>query len=245
MSLEWRGTPNCSGGNLGRLYIFPHICEGWFEGSIATLQNPGRQASAHYVVSGHDVAQLVSEDDTAWHCGNRWYNWRSLSIELCGTTADPPSRATLSTAAALMADMSRRWFGGARLALGRDGNVMLHRWVSDTSCPSTTDIDYLIEKANSLLGYGGETEGTEEEMQLTDRITDGMIMDGTSYASVGNCLYWAERNTEKLLVEVSALSAAVRALAEAKGADPDEIAVKVGDAVKAKLEGISLSVTTD
>ena len=82
-------------------------------------------------------------------------------------------------------------------------------------------------------------------MQLTDRITDGMIMDGTSYASVGNCLYWAERNTEKLLVEVSALSAAVRALAEAKGADPDEIAVKVGDAVKAKLEGISLSVTTD
>ena len=240
MSIEWRGTPNYSGGNLGRLYIFPHICEGRYEGSIATLQNPSRQASAHYVVSGDDVAQLVSEDDTAWHCGNRWYNWRSLSIELCGTTADPPSRGTLATAAALMADMSRRWLGGARLVLGRDGNVMLHRWVADTSCPSTTDIGYLIEKANILLGYG---DGTEDEMNLNDRITDGYIMDGTTYASVGNCIYWAERNTERLLAEVSALSAAVKALAEAKGADPDEVAAKVGEAVRAKLEGISLSVT--
>lgn len=241
MNIEWRGTPNYSGGNLGRLYIFPHICEGWYEGSITTLQNPSRQASAHYVVSGDDVAQLVSEDDTAWHCGNSWYNKRSLSIELCGTTADPPSRGTLATAAALMADMSRRWLGGKRLVLGKDGNVMLHKWVYDTSCPSTTDIGYLLEKANANLGYEDESE---EDMQLGDMIVDdGYIMDGSTYANVGNCIYWAERNTEKLLAEVSALSAAVKALAEAKGADPDEVAAKVGEAVKAKLEGISLSVT--
>ena len=52
MSLTWYGTQNYTPGNDGRLYIFPHICEGWWDGSISTLQNPARQASAHYVVSG-------------------------------------------------------------------------------------------------------------------------------------------------------------------------------------------------
>lgn len=97
MSLTWYGTPNFSYGNNGRFYIFVHICEGWWDGSIATLQNPDRQASAHYVISGSDIAQLVSENDTAWHCGNYWYNRRSLGIELCGTTANPPSTEALDT----------------------------------------------------------------------------------------------------------------------------------------------------
>ena len=61
MSVTWYGTPNFSYGNNGRFYIFVHICEGWWDGSISTLQNPARQASAHYVISGSDVAQLVSE----------------------------------------------------------------------------------------------------------------------------------------------------------------------------------------
>ena len=166
MSYEWRGTSNYTKGNQGRKWIFPHICEGWYEGSIATLQNPSRQASAHYVVEGSKVAQLVKEANTAWHCGNWYYNCRSLSIEMAGTTANPPTRETLNTAAELMADMSRYWFGGAKLVLGKDGNVMLHKWVSSTSCPSTADIDYLLEKANSLLGYNQEEP--KEEPDMTD-----------------------------------------------------------------------------
>lgn len=152
-NVEWRGTSNYSKGNSGRLYLFPHICEGWYEGSISTLQNPSRQASAHYVINETQVAQLVKEEDTAWHCGNRWYNWRSISYELCGTTANPPTRTTLDTCAAMMADASRRYFGGAKLELGK--NVMLHKMVSNTSCPATTDINYLIAKANEILGQGG------------------------------------------------------------------------------------------
>lgn len=153
MGIEWRGTPNYSSGNSGRLYLFPHICEGWYEGSISTLQNPTRQASAHYVIDGDKIAQLVDEKNTAWHCGNRWYNWRSISYELCGTTANPPSKSTLDTCAGLMADASKRYFGGAKLVLG--SNVMLHKMVYATSCPATTDIDYLISKANEILGKGG------------------------------------------------------------------------------------------
>lgn len=239
MSLYWAGSPNYSNGYINRSYIFPHITEGGFAGSVATLQNPSRQASAHYVVEGDKVAQLVSENDTAWHCGNSWYNKRSLSIELVGTTDNPPTKETLDTAAELMADMSRRWFGGKRLVLGKEGNVMLHKWVYDTSCPSTTDIDYLLLKANTILGYE-EDEG-EDDMQLNDMIVDdGYIMDGTSYASVGNCIYWAERNTEKILTQVTALSAAVEALTANAGANPNDIASIIEKAVKEKLETLEI-----
>ena len=239
MNLWWAGTPNYTSGYISRSYIFPHITEGGFQGSIATLQNPSRKASAHYVVDGDEVAQLVSEDDTAWHCGHSWYNKRSLSIELVGTTDNPPNRDTLATAAELMADMSRRYFGGKRLVLGKDGNVMLHKWVYDTSCPSTTDIDYLMEKANAILGYEDESE---EDMQLGDMIVeDGYIMDGSTYANVGNCIYWAERNTEKILAQVTALSAAVEALSKVNGADPREIAAIVEKAVTEKMQKMTVN----
>lgn len=154
MSITWYGTPNFSYGNNGRFYIFVHICEGWWDGSISTLQNPARQASAHYVISGSDVAQLVSENDSAWHCGNYWYNRRSLSIELCGTTANPPSTETLDTCAKLLADMSKRHLGGAKLVHGE--NIIYHREVYATSCPSTANVDYAVAQANKILGYGGE-----------------------------------------------------------------------------------------
>ena len=161
MGADWVGSPNYNRGNSGRLYLFPHWTCGGFAGSVSTLQNPSRQASAHYVIEGSEVAQLVSEDDTAWHCGNSWYNWRSISYELVGWPGNPPSRETLDTCAAMMADASRRYFGGAELVLG--GNVMLHKMVSATSCPGETDIGYLVAKANELLGQGGAPEPAEPD----------------------------------------------------------------------------------
>lgn len=111
------------------------------------------------------------------------------------------------------------------------------------------DLDKAYIDADQWALYAGaaETNDTESEddMQLGDRITDGMIMDGTSYANVGNCLYWAEQNTEKLLVQVEALTAAVEALAKAQGADPDAIAQTVESAVKAKLDGLKLTVSAE
>lgn len=153
MGVYWAGTPNFNQGNEGRQFLFPHWTAGGFDGSVATLQNPGRGASAHYVIEGSKVAQLVDERDTSWHCGNRWYNWRSIGYELVGWPGNPPSRDTLDTAAGMMAAASRQYFGGAPLVLG--GNVMLHKMVSATSCPGETDIAYLLAKANEQLGSGG------------------------------------------------------------------------------------------
>lgn len=166
MGAYWAGTPNYNNGNDGRLYLFPHWTCGGFEGSVATLQNPARQASAHYVIEGDRVAQLVNENDTAWHCGSYWHNHRSIGYELVGCPGNPPSRATLDTCAAMMADASSRYFGGAALVLG--GNVMLHRDVAATSCPGETDIGYLLAKANEILGHGGSPSAPAEPTASPD-----------------------------------------------------------------------------
>lgn len=151
-NIYWDGSPNYTSGNDGIAYFFPHWTVGGFAGSVATLKNPSRQASAHYVIEGNKAAQLVSENDTAWHCDNWFYNRRSLSYELVGWPGNPPSKATLDTCARLMAKASQNYFKGAKLVLGQ--NVMLHKMVSATSCPGETDITYLIAKANEILGKG-------------------------------------------------------------------------------------------
>ena len=56
--------------------------------------------------------------------------------------------------------------------------------------------------------------GGEPEMDMNDRITDGYIMDGTTYATVGNCIYWAERNAEKAVNAVNLLADQVRELSD-------------------------------
>ena len=151
-NVYWAGTPNYTPGNFGVEALFPHWTCGGFDGSVATLQNPDRQASAHYVIEGGRVAQLVSEDDSAWHCGNYYYNMRAISYELVGWPGNPPSYETLDTCARMMAEASRRYFGGATLVLGQ--NVMLHKWVYSTDCPGETDIDWLVSRANDYLGGG-------------------------------------------------------------------------------------------
>lgn len=161
-NVYWAGTPNYTSGNYGIVALFPHWTCGGFDGSVSTLQNPDRQASAHYVIEGGKVAQLVSEDDSAWHCGNYYYNMRAISYELVGWTGNPPSYDTLDTCARMMADASRRYFGGAPLVLGE--NVMLHKWVSDTDCPGETDIDWLVSTANEYLG--GDEEMTNDQIKL-------------------------------------------------------------------------------
>lgn len=158
-NIWWEGTDNYTPGNFGIEALFPHWTCGGFWPSVRTLQDPSREASAHYVIEGNDVAQLIDESDSAWHCGNYYYNMRAISYELVGWPGNPPSYETLDTCAYMMAQASHDYFDGADLVLGE--NVMLHRWVRATDCPGETDIDYLIEKANQILH--GE-EGEDDDM---------------------------------------------------------------------------------
>lgn len=56
-----------------------------------------------------------------------------------------------------------------------------------------------------------EMEGVSD-MQLDDRVTDGTVMNGTTYATVGNLLYWSEQNAEKALAEARAARQEIKSL---------------------------------
>lgn len=99
-----------------------------------------RQASAHYGVNGFAIGQYVDEKDTAWHCGNFYWNQRSIGIELANDGGAGSnwhvSDKTISTAINLIADICKR-NGIKKLNYTGDmsGNLCMHRWVASTSCP--------------------------------------------------------------------------------------------------------------
>lgn len=99
----------------------------------------GREASAHYGVSGDYVAQYVYDDDTAWTNGNLDSNRRSITVEHANKTLDMPG-----TENDYLVD-EKTFFSGARLiAHGhhlhgitpkRNVSVRQHNEFSATACP--------------------------------------------------------------------------------------------------------------
>ena len=99
----------------------------------------GRQASAHYGVSGDFVAQYVFDDDTAWANGNLDSNRRSIAVEHANKTLDMPG-----TENDYLVD-EKTFFSGARLiAHGhhrfnlkpkRNVTVRRHGEFTPTACP--------------------------------------------------------------------------------------------------------------
>jgi N-acetyl-anhydromuramyl-L-alanine amidase AmpD len=75
------------GASLSRIVI--HTAQGPYTSVYNWFANPAAKASAHYVVgSGGDVAQMVADEDTAWHAGNWSYNQSSIGIEHEGYVDD-------------------------------------------------------------------------------------------------------------------------------------------------------------
>lgn len=61
-------------------------------------------------------------------------------------------------------------------------------------------------------------------------------------AKLGDRIAGIDNKTNQLITQVTALTEAIKTLAESKGADPDTIAKIVQDAVKAKLENLKITV---
>ncbi len=61
-------------------------------------------------------------------------------------------------------------------------------------------------------------------------------------AKLGDRVAGIDNKTSQLITQVTALTEAVKTLAESKGADPDTIAKVVQDAVKTKLENLKITV---
>ena len=149
--VQWKGCAHYSSSRQGEDWsvIVIHISECTSLSQVDNTFWGTREASAHYGVAPGQIHQYVGLNDTAWAVGDWEWNKRSVSIEHVGTTANPPSYATLDTSAQLMAALARSK-GWRHLTMG--DNVGIHKWYSSTSCPAGTDVNWLVAKANQYLG---------------------------------------------------------------------------------------------
>jgi N-acetyl-anhydromuramyl-L-alanine amidase AmpD len=101
----------CTIGRAGNSveYVVIHDTEGGWDASVSTLQNdPGK--SVQYIV-GTDgkVAQFVTEETTAWHAGNFFYNQRSVGIEHVGYASKPYTEAEYAASAKLVSYLTKKY----------------------------------------------------------------------------------------------------------------------------------------
>lgn len=102
--------------------------------------------------------------------------------------------------------------------------------VRDCLSPAIQDVFAMHDK--------GLTGGTWLHKLPNGRYARDVISDATS-----DVIRLHDTMIPQLTAQVTALTAAVKTLAESKGADPDQIAAAVENAVKAKLDKLKITVT--
>ena len=166
IQVTWIGTPNHTAGRGGNHvdHITLHIMAGYLAGTDATFQDASRGTSATYGIGADGtIHQYVRESDTPWSDSDWLSNQTGISIEHEGGLPHAKcTRACMDASARLCADIARRhgwkrlWHDGVR------GNIYLHREIpgsTHTTCPDLApnglDVQYVINKANQLLGQSG------------------------------------------------------------------------------------------
>jgi len=116
-------------------------------------------------VIGHDgrIAQLVSEDDTAYHAGKFEGNLRSIGIEHEAGPAMPPSDALYAASAQLHLQIANRH--GLDLSVGT--TVLPHHAIVPTECPGTLDLDRIVREAEQE-----DDMFTDEDRKMLKRVYD-------------------------------------------------------------------------
>jgi len=111
----WYPSPNFDE-RRPNLVVIHHTSDATREQALATLTDPAREVSAHYLVARDGtVYQLVDETKRAWHAGvSRWgadtdVNSSSIGIELDNDGAEPFADAQLASLLALLADLKARY----------------------------------------------------------------------------------------------------------------------------------------
>lgn len=171
--ITWIGSPNHYNGRNGYAtsHITLHIMVGTLAGTDSVFQRPG-EASAHYGIGGNgEIHQYVSESNGSASDANYASNNSTVSIEHEGGIAGVPcTRACMDASARLCADIARRQGWGRLWYDGLHGNVWLHREVPGTDhfgcpdrCVNGLDVNYVISKANQILGGTADTTNNDEE----------------------------------------------------------------------------------
>lgn len=159
--MEQKSSPNFTSGRNGQTIkaVVVHKAEGSKQSAIDWLSNPESQVSAHFVVGlDGSVTQLVSTDDTAWHCGvvvnPTWAgmiagvnpNEYTVGIELEGFAADPMPLEQFAALVNLVSDI----LIDQKLLPSEETIVYHHEIDGAKPCPGTLlPKPYLIEIAMS------------------------------------------------------------------------------------------------
>lgn len=219
------------------------------------------------------IHQYVDENDGSYSDANYASNNSTISIEHEGGMAGVPcTQACMDASARLCADIARR-HGWTHLQHdGLNGNIWLHREVPGTDhygcpdlAPNGLDVAYVINKANQILEGDDNMPSAQEIAEAVWNFDQNGVkcrdrlqgIDGAANSTADKTwqieiqgvqardrLYGIDSiQLPQLTAQVSALSEAVKTLAESKGVDPDTIAQTVQDAVKAKLDSLKITVT--
>lgn len=97
------------------MVILHHTSDSTVDEALATLTDPERKVSTHYLI-GRDgeIVQLVEENDRAWHAGKSWWggntdiNSASIGIELDNDGDEPFPDAQIHALLGLLADIRQR-----------------------------------------------------------------------------------------------------------------------------------------
>jgi N-acetyl-anhydromuramyl-L-alanine amidase AmpD len=167
VGIQWRGPLPQSNYTVGRdgnavELIVDHWTVVMFEGAIRRFKDPASILSAHYVI-GQDgrIAQLVSEDDTAYHSGRFDVNLRSIGIEHEAGPGMAPTDALYAASAQLHLKIATRY----GLAIEAGNTVLPHRAIVPTECPGTLDLERIVREASEE-----DDMFTEEDRRKLDRV---------------------------------------------------------------------------
>jgi N-acetylmuramoyl-L-alanine amidase len=97
------------------MVVLHHTSDSTVDEALATLTDPERKVSAHYLI-GRDgeILQLVEERDRAWHAGKSWWggntdiNSVSIGIELDNDGDEPFPDAQIHALLGLLAGIQQR-----------------------------------------------------------------------------------------------------------------------------------------
>ena len=259
----------------GVTHITLHIMVGYLAGTDSTVANPSSQSSAHYGVGATgEIHQYVAETDGSYSDANYASNCSTISIEHEGGMADGAvcTQACIDASARLCADIARRYGWKKLWHDGLRGNVWLHREIPGTdhaACPDLAPnglpFQQVIDKANNLL-EGKEMALTDEDVTkiwthklpngacvrdcLSPAIQDIFAMHDTGLTNGGcdatsDVIRMHDTLIPQLTAQITALSAAVDAMAKSLGADPDQIAEAVKKAVADKLDSLHITIKAE
>lgn len=160
---EWFPTScsnkcNTSRGGAPVEYLLVHDTEGGWNASVATLQNdPGKSVQYIVDVDGR-VGQFVSEETLAWHCGNSFYNARSIGIEHVGYSTKPYPEAEYAASAKLALHLTTKY------KIPRDrAHIIGHDQVPNGNkiASSSAPCGSSPKQCQSNTSYGGASHHTD------------------------------------------------------------------------------------